>query len=63
MARQGTPECVQLPGPWAAARLCSGRNDLAVIQAAIMVNVLGFASADLVADLLYELPSPLRPAR
>jgi peptide/nickel transport system permease protein len=35
-----------------------GRNDLPVIQAVIMVTVVGFASANLVADLLYGLLNP-----
>jgi len=34
------------------------RNDLPVIQAVIMVTVVGFASANLVADLLYGLLNP-----
>jgi len=35
-----------------------GRNDLPVIQAVIMVTVVGFASANLVADLLYGFLNP-----
>jgi peptide/nickel transport system permease protein len=35
-----------------------GRNDLPVIQAVIMVTVVGFASANLIADLLYGLLNP-----
>jgi peptide/nickel transport system permease protein len=35
-----------------------GRNDLPVIQAVIMVTVVGFASANLVADLLYGMLNP-----
>lgn len=35
-----------------------GRNDLPVIQAVIMVTVVGFASANLVADLLYAVLNP-----
>jgi peptide/nickel transport system permease protein len=35
-----------------------GRNDLPLIQAIIMVTVVGFASANLVADLLYSLLNP-----
>ena len=35
-----------------------GRNDLPVIQAVIMVTVVGFASANLLADLLYGLLNP-----
>jgi peptide/nickel transport system permease protein len=35
-----------------------GRNDLPVIQALIMVTVVGFASANLVADLLYGFLNP-----
>jgi peptide/nickel transport system permease protein len=35
-----------------------GRNDLPVIQAVIMVTVVGFASANLVADLLYAFLNP-----
>jgi len=34
------------------------RNDLPVIQAVIMVTVVGFASANLVADLLYGVLNP-----
>lgn len=34
------------------------RNDLPVIQAVVMVTVIGFASANLVADLLYGLLNP-----
>jgi len=35
-----------------------GRNDLPVIQAVIMVTVVGFASANLLADLLYGFLNP-----
>jgi peptide/nickel transport system permease protein len=35
-----------------------GRSDLPVIQAVIMVTVVGFASANLVADLLYGFLNP-----
>jgi peptide/nickel transport system permease protein len=34
------------------------RNDLPVIQAVTMVTVVGFASANLVADLLYSILDP-----
>jgi len=35
-----------------------GRNDLPLIQAVVMVTVVGFASANLVADLLYAFLNP-----